>query len=58
MQLETSDGQHIEGKAVDIQASDDAEFLVLDAPGRRLLVRLSAVVDMAMLETDFSQGAS
>lgn len=43
VRLRLADGQTLAGTAVDIQATDDAEFLVLTAPGRRLLVRLTAV---------------
>lgn len=44
--LRTRDGQSLVGRVVDIQSTDDAEFLVLVAPGVKFLVRLSAVTDI------------
>jgi transcriptional antiterminator Rof (Rho-off) len=54
VRLRLKDRQVLAGVAVDIQSTDDAEFLVLEAPGRRLLVRLSAVVEIGT-EQEVSQ---
>ncbi|MDJ0917946.1 MAG: Rho-binding antiterminator [Woeseiaceae bacterium] len=50
LRVRTTDGQSLEGTAVDARADGQGhEFIVMRAPGRELLVRLDAITTMETL---------
>ena len=50
LRVRTTDGQCLEGTAIDARADGNVnEFIVMRAPGRELLIRLDAVTTMETL---------
>lgn len=49
VRVATTDGQLLSGLALDTQSDGNSEFLVLKAPDRRFLIRLSAVTSFEAL---------
>lgn len=50
--LRTKDGHRVSGTAVDRCSDGGDEFLVLESPRRRLLVRLRTVVSLEALDDE------
>ena len=50
LRVRTTDGQSLEGTAIDARADGNGnEFMVMQAPGRELLIRLDAITTMETL---------